>query len=66
MGEKADLDETKLQILSLGSISGMFIGSVVTFFFPKGSVVLGFTLLFLLGVWGVRQFYAQGKFSKHL
>ena len=58
-----ELNPLKMQILSLGSLGGMFIGSVVTYFIPKGITVIVFMICFFFSVWGIKQLYLRGVFS---
>lgn len=58
-----DLDIVKMQILSLGSLGGMFIGSVITYLIPKGIIVIIFMIGFFFSIWSIKQLYLRGIFS---
>jgi len=58
-----ELNQTKMQILSLGSLGGMFIGSLITYLFPKLITLIIFMICFFFAIWGIKQFYLFGKFS---
>jgi len=58
-----ELNPLKLQILSLGSLSGMFIGSLITYYIPRKETIIVFMICFLFSIWGIKQLYLSGNFS---
>jgi len=58
-----ELNTLKLQILSLGSLGGMFIGSVITYFIHKPFIVLMFMVCFFFSIYGIAQLKERGFFS---
>jgi len=59
-----ELDDTKMRMLSLGSMFGMFFGSLVTFLIPKIQILVLFIIIGCGSIFGIRYFYKLGSFDK--